>query len=132
MSLVKPITVGDKTYNVAQAPAIKQKSLMLLVGAKIAFNSDAADVETIDTPLLVGALMTLPEKTFDEVSNIVLYKTMLEGETIGTDIGAFQGAMMDYFTLVAEAVAFNLNDFFTSLDVERAARRASNQSNTKN
>lgn len=131
MSLVKSVTVGKKMFNVAQAPAIKQKSLMLLISGKIAFNADAADVETIDTMLLVGALMTLPEKTFDEVAAIVLYKTMLSGETVATDIGAFQGAMMDYFTLVAEAIAFNLNDFFTSLDVERAARRASNQSNAK-
>lgn len=131
MSYVKSITVSDVTYNVAQAPAVQQKKLMLLIGGKVAFNAAAADVETIDVQLLVGALMTMKEDVFDSIANIVLYKTMVNGESTPIDIGAFQGGMMSYFTLVAEAVAYNLNDFFISLDVERAARRASNQLDVK-
>ena len=75
MSQIKSTTIGDITYNIAQAPAPEQKRLMLLLGGKIAFNSNAADAD-IDVQLLIGALMTLPEETFDKVSNIVLSRVM--------------------------------------------------------
>lgn len=131
MSQIKSTTIGDITYNIAQAPAPEQKRLMLLLGGKIAFNSNAADAD-IDVQLLIGALMTLPEETFDKVSNIVLSRVMKSGESTSVDVKDFQGGMMNLFTLIAEAVYHNLNDFFIWLDAERVARRASNQPNPKN
>lgn len=128
MSQINSVTINDTTYNIAQAPAPEQKSLMLMLGGKIAFNSNAADAD-IDVKLLVGALMTLPEETFDKVQRITLAKCVKSGETTPLDDKSFQGKMMELFTLVAEAVYHNLNDFFTWLDAERAERRASNQSN---
>jgi len=130
MSQIKPVTIGDTTYNIAQAPAPEQKRLMLLLGGKIAFNSNAADAD-IDVQLLIGALMTLPEETFDKVSSIVLSRVMKSGESVSVDVKDFQGCMVNLFTLIAEAVYHNLNDFFDWLDAERAARRASNQPNAK-
>ena len=130
MSQIKPVTIGDTTYNIAQAPAPEQKRLMLLLGGKIAFNSNAADAD-IDVQLLIGALMTLPEETFDKVSNIVLGRVMKSGESVSVDVKDFQGCMVNLFTLIAEAVYHNLNDFFIWLDAERVARRASNQTNAK-
>ncbi len=126
MSQIKSVTIGDVTYNIAQAAAPEQKRLMLLLGAKIAFNSNAADTD-ISVQLLVGALMTLPEDTFDKISSITLSKVVKSGESTPLDVKDFQGGMMNYFTLVAEAIYHNLNDFFTWLDVERAERRTSNQ-----
>lgn len=130
MSQIKSTTIGDTTYNIAQAPAPEQKRLMLLLGGKIAFNSNAADAD-IDVQLLIGALMTLPEETFDKVSNIVLGRVMKSGESVSVDVKDFQGSMVNLFTLIAEAVYHNLNDFFIWLDAERVARRASNQTNAK-
>lgn len=130
MSQIESITIGDTTYNIAQAPAPEQKRLMLLLGGKIAFNSNAADAD-IDVQLLIGALMTLPEETFDKVSNIVLSRVMKSGESVSVDVKDFQGCMVNLFTLIAEAVYHNLNDFFIWLDAERVARRASNQTNAK-
>ena len=130
MSQIKSTTIGDTTYNIAQAPAPEQKRLMLLLGGKIAFNSNAADAD-IDVQLLIGALMTLPEETFDKVSNIVLGRVMKSGESVSVDVKDFQGCMVNLFTLIAEAVYHNLNDFFIWLDAERVARRASNQTNAK-
>ena len=130
MSQIKSTTIGDTTYNIAQAPAPEQKRLMLLLGGKIAFNSNAADAD-IDVQLLIGALMTLPEETFDKVSSIVLGRVMKSGESVSVDVKDFQGCMMNLFTLIAEAVYHNLNDFFIWLDAERDARRASNQTNAK-
>lgn len=113
--MISNIKVGGVDYSVAQAPAVKQKQLMLLIGAKIAFNS-AASKTGIERDLLVGALCSLPETVFDEVSNIVLYKTCKVGDDTLIDIGWFQGGMLDYFQLVAEAIKLNLDDFFTYLD----------------
>ena len=115
---VRAITVGGVTYNVAQAPALKQKKLMLLIGARVAASSNASK-HPIDTSLLIGSLMVLPEATFDEVATIVLYKTVVNGDTVPLDVGAFQGKITDYFKLVAEAIAYNLDDFFTFLASEK-------------
>ncbi len=115
---VRAFTIGNVTYNVAQAPAMEQKKLMLIVGALIAARSSQSG-QPIDTSLLMGALMILPEQKFDEVANIVLYKTVIHGEKTTLDVGAFQGKITDYFKLVAEAIAFNLDDFFTFLASEK-------------
>ena len=88
---------------------------MLLIGAKIAFNS-AASKSGIDRDLLLGALLSMPENTFDEISTIVLYKTCKVGDDTIVDVGSFQGGMLHYFQLVAEAIKLNLDDFFTYLD----------------
>lgn len=123
MEQIRAITVNDVQYNVAQASAVNQKKLMLSLGAKIAYNSAAGGIEKIDTKLLVGAFLTLPEATFDEVANIVLKKAVIAGETNPVDQQSFQGGMMAFFSLVAEAVAFNLEDFFLWLDNENNSRR---------
>lgn len=127
MSQIRAITINDATYNVAQASAVDQKKLMLLLGGKIALHSAAGGIESINVPMLVGSLITLPETTFDEVSSIVLRQAFINGTNERIDVKSFQGGMMSYFKLVAEAVAFNLDDFFTWLDVENAERRANKQ-----
>ena len=124
MSQVRAITIGDTQYNVAQASAVEQKKLMLLLGSRIAFNSASDGVEKIDTNFLVGSMLGLKESEFDEVAAIVLRKAFLAGTDTAVNVGSFQGAMLTCFRLVAEAVAFNLHDFFTWLDSENSARRA--------
>lgn len=115
---VRAIKINNVTYNVAQAPALQQKKLMLLVGALVAARSNTSG-HAIDTSLLMGALMVLPEVKFDEVAAIVLYKTVVSGDTMLLDVGVFQGKITDYFKLVAEAIAYNLDDFFTFLASEK-------------
>lgn len=124
MEQIRTIDVGDVRYNVAQASAVDQKKLMLLLGAKIAMNSAVGEVENIDPKLIIGSLLTLPESTFDEVSKIVLRQVFVAGETVAVDTKSFQGGMLSYFTLIAESIAFNLEDVFTWLDSENSARRA--------
>lgn len=124
MSQIKTATVDGTQYNIAQASAVEQKKLMLLIGAKIALHSASGGVEKIDATMLMGAFLTLPENTFEEVSSIVLRKAFVAGEKTPVSVESFQGGMMSYFSLVAEAVCANLDDFFTWLDSENAARRA--------
>lgn len=128
--MIHTVNVGDKTYSVAQAPAIKQKKLMLLVGAKIAFNS-ASSQSGIDRDLLMGALLSMTEPVFDEIAGIVLYKTSKVGDETIIDTGSFQGGMLQYFQLVAEAIKLNLDDFFTYLDSVNQNARNQNKLKTK-
>ncbi len=121
---IRAIVVKGETYNVAQASAVQQKKLMLLIGAKIAFNSAAGGVDKIDVPMLVGSLVSLQESTFDEVAALVLGKAFVAGTNTPVTLDSFQGSILSYMHLVAEAIAFNLDDFFTWLDSENAARRA--------
>lgn len=124
MSQIRAITINDVQYNVAQASAVEQKKIMLHIGAKIAFNSATTDTVEIDSIMLFGLLMSLPESTFDEISNVVLRKAFIAGTDTQVTLANFQGSMTSYFKLVAEAIVFNLGDYFTWLDSENAARRA--------
>jgi hypothetical protein len=123
MSNVKQIKVGEVTYNVAQASAAEQKKLLSLVGARISLNSAAGGVEKIDTAFLVGGLLSEPEERFDQIAKIVLYKTYINGSEKVVDIGDFQNRVVEYYQLVAAAVAENLQDFLSWLDSENAKNR---------
>ena len=115
MSNVVTVKIGESNYNVAQAPADKQKKLLSMVGAKIALNS-AMSKAKIDTDLLLGALLTTPENDFDEIAGIVLYQTVKSNGDAVVDIADFQNNITEYYQLVAKAIEVNLADFFTYLD----------------
>ena len=124
MSQIRAITINDVQYNVAQASAVEQKKIMLHIGAKIAFNSAATNAQQIDSNMVFGLLMTLPESMFDEIAGVVLRKAYKAGSDTPVTLADFQGGMTGYFKLVAEAIMFNLSDYFTWLDSDNAARRA--------
>lgn len=116
MSSVKPVKIGKAQYNVTQAPANKQKKLMSLIGARISLVSASAQIDKIDSDLLLGSLLALSEDKFDEIAKIVLYQTVKkDGKEIIT-ISDFQNNVTEYYILVAKAIEVNLGDFFTYLD----------------
>lgn len=127
VSNIGSITISSDVYNVTQATAVKQKTLMTLIGAKITINSAMSGVEEINTQMLKGALLSLPEDTLDKVSSIVLWKTVKSGDDKLVTLDNFQSGMNDYFTLLAEAVKLNLSDFFTWLDSVNAENRTPKQ-----
>lgn len=124
MTETKQVTIGSATFNVAQAPAIDQKTLLLLIGAKIALHSASGKVNEINAEMLFGTLLSMPEETFDRIANIVLRKVVIHGQTRTVELQDFQGDMVGYFKLVAEAIKVNLQDFFTYLDERNAANRS--------
>lgn len=128
MSEIQTIKVGDVSYNVLQASAIKQKTLMSLVGARVSLNSAASQTAKIDSNMIYGLLLSLSEKDLNEVSDILLHKTSIHGggEKLIT-VDDFQNNIHAYFTLLAEALVLNLKDFFTWLDAENAKQRLENQ-----
>ena len=124
MSSVKTVKIGEEQYNVTQAPADKQKKLLSLIGAKVALNSAMSGTDKIDTDLLFGALLILPEDDFDEIAGIVLYQTVKKDGKEIIKVGDFQNRITDYYQLVAKAIEVNLNDFFTYLDSVNEKTRA--------
>ena len=126
MADIKSVNVGGVTYNVAHASAVDQKTLMHHIGTITAMHSARGQVETIDSNMLIGVLLAIPEATFDAVAGIALCKTVKHGSSETVDISQFQGDMLNYHKLVAEAVKVNLSDFFTYLDdVNRSVRQQS-------
>jgi hypothetical protein len=123
MSEVKSVNVDGEQYNIVQASAVSQKTLMSLVGARISLNSAASGAEEINVPMLKGLLLSLPESELDTISNIVLYKTVKHGAENIVSVEDFQGKINSYFTLLAEAIKVNLQDFFSWLDTENAKVR---------
>ena len=120
---VKQVDVSGIKYNVVEASAIQQKSLLMLVGGRLALNSASSGVEEISIPMVKGMLMTLPESEFDKIATIVMHKTVKDGGDKLISIDDFQNKINDYFTLIAESVKVNLQDFFTWLDTENAETR---------
>ena len=121
--LIRSITIGETTYNMAAATAVKQRALLSLVGATVTARSAIAsatsgEIANIDIPFLKGALINAPEETIIAVSNIVLWKCAKAGTGEAVTMDSFQNAMNDYLTLLAEGVRYNLADFFTWLHSE--------------
>jgi hypothetical protein len=111
-NLIETVTVDGVGYNVAQAPAVKQKSLMSLIGTRIAVNATTAGVTDIDVDVVKGILISTPESDLDKIAAIVLEKCFISGTDSRVTVDNFQGGMNAYYTLLAEAVRVNLADFF--------------------
>lgn len=112
---VKTVKIAKRSYNLVQATAINQKELLLLVGGAISFRS-ASTRSHVDTAFLRGALLALDQVSLDKVSSIVLTDGVETGTTEQITVEDFQGRIFSFMELVAEGVAFNLDDFFTYLN----------------
>lgn len=117
------LTVKDHKgaqYNAQRASAFDQKSLLLILGTRInnlqMIAKQRGDASLLgDTNVIIGLLMGLDESTFDRVSSLVASSITPHGATQPVDIKHFQNNMIGYFTVIAELVRGNLEDFFTWL-----------------
>jgi hypothetical protein len=105
------------TYNIERASAVNQKSLLMLIGARITIAANRSPLMGT-TEALIGMLMSLGESDFDKVASLVLRKVVKSGGAELVTIDSFQGDMMSYLHITAEAVRENLSDFFTWLQVQ--------------
>ena len=129
MSNIGKITLGSSVYHVAKAPADKQKKLLALIGARVAFNSASGQIEKINEDAVYGVLLGMGEDTVDQVADIVLYSCVKPDQPkVPIDVGSFQNNMHEYFMLISLAVVENLADFFTYLDNVNKQTRAQAQS----
>lgn len=118
--MIKSIKVNNIQYNVAQASAVDQKTLLSIVGGRLAVNAANSDTKQIDAVFLTGALLGIDESTLDKIAGIVLYKTVINGDDRLVTVDDFQGCILSYYTLIAEAIKINLQDFLAWLDSLRS------------
>lgn len=122
MSNIKQIEVSGKTYNLPLASAINQKELLTLIGSLITQSAAPTGIE-INEVFLAGVLLNINADTLLKLENILLKQVVLNGGDKIITIDDFQGAVFDYFRLIAGALKANLQDFFTYLDESNAPRR---------
>jgi hypothetical protein len=127
MSQMKEVVIGSDRFILTQAVAMKQKTLMMLIGNQVSYKTAAARVE-IDQRFLEGVLLSIDESKLDQIADIVLEDCVIKGSTERVDVSFFQGKIFSFLQLVAQGVAYNLEDFFTHLNsVVKELSRAQNQ-----
>lgn len=111
-------TPNGKKYNIQRASAVNQKSLLMLIGSRLTIvnaNPKSPAEAITSNEMLLGVLMALGEADFDKVANLVLPKISESGGEQPLSIDSFQGDLMSYMYIIAEAIRENLGDFFTWL-----------------
>ena len=121
-------TISGTQFNFAMAPAENQRTVMSIVSRLVMIHSInlAKSGEKIDPAFVKGVLFSLEEKDVVRITDLLLGQCMIHGQTTPVDIKFFQGKMNTYYTLISEAVCYNLADFFTWLDDERNAASQAN------
>jgi hypothetical protein len=109
------VSIGDRTFNVAQAPADKQVKLINLISFPIINAKESFKESDYTIKLLSWMLMGSPNELVRQIDDIVLYKTFEDGQKIKVDVKFFQGKPTDYFDLLAKAILENVGDFFERL-----------------
>lgn len=123
------LNVRDRSgnqYNVKRASAVDQKSLLLIIGGPYAAIREryskvkGAREVILAEDTLVGFLMAMDETKFNRVCELTTKGMKLHGDTsgVGIDIDHFQNNMISYFSIVAQLVRGNLDDFFTWLTAD--------------
>jgi hypothetical protein len=117
--MIHQIEVEGVQYNCADAPATKQKELLHMLAARMTLHVGKDPDINLDANFLFGVLMSISESDFDKVAGIVLWKCVANGTDQLVDIGDFQGRVVSYYQLVAQAVGKNLADFIGWLNDAR-------------
>jgi hypothetical protein len=113
MSQVKAFTVGARTFNAAQASAVKQDELLsMLSGDLIGRAAVAAKIgKTIDEHIVVTMFMTMQYGAKTKIAEILMNQVFIASTTIPVTVDDFSGRMVEYNTLLAKLLVFNLGDF---------------------
>lgn len=114
MSQVKAFTVGVKTYNAAQASAVKQDELLSMLTAPLMERALAAAQvgKELDDAILGPMFMSMNHATKVKIAEIILNQVFIAGTPIPVTIDDFSGRMVEYNQLLAKLLRFNLSDFF--------------------
>lgn len=135
MTPVFSVTTPNNTqYNIERASAVAQKSLLMLIGSRLTIvnaNPKSPADAIASNEMLVGVLMSLGESDFDKVASLVLPKIIKHGEETPITIDSFQGDLMSYMYVVAEAVRENLSDFFTWLKHQKESEPTGHKKNSQ-
>lgn len=129
----KSFQIGGKVYNASMASAIDQDKILSLLTAPVMERSLAAAREGIElgNNVLVPMFMAMPTDVKNQVAVVLISKAVLHGETRNLTVDDFHGKMVEYNSLLAELLRWNLSDFFAWLpDVLKDDRAKQSQAQT--
>lgn len=117
MSQIKKFTVGGVTYNAAMASAVGQDQLLGILTGRLAntLSTVLMQGKEPDGGEVVALLMSLPYEEKQKIAGILLAQVFLEDTNVAVSVKDFAARMVDYNTLLAELLQWNLADFFTWL-----------------
>jgi len=114
----KQFTIDNVTYNAVMASAVKQDELLsLLTGTIIERGLSVMRMGgELGDSVLVPMFMSLPHDIKTRAAAILMHKVVLNGGSVPVTVESFTGQMVNYNTLLAQLLQWNLADFFTWLD----------------
>lgn len=127
---MKQVLLVGIAFNVHQTDAQSQLEVYTLIGAGLAYTVQKSGMKgEINESVLVGYLMSMDLSRLTKVAQLLLKNVRIHGsDNILVDIKMFEGQIMAYYQLIAEAVRLNLTDFFTYiLSVEKSADNPANE-----
>ncbi len=118
MSYVKSFTVGNMTVNAAMASAVQQDELLSLLSAGLierGFNA-ALSGGKMDDNVLLPMFMAMPQQMKRQVVALLTQKVMIAGTETPVTVNDFGGKMVEWNSLLAQLLQWNLSGFFDWLD----------------
>jgi len=114
MSQVKAFTVGARTFNAAQASAVKQDELLSMLTVPLMERAmGAAQLgKELDDAVLGPMFMSMNHAAKVKIAEILMNQVFIAGTSIPVTIDDFSGRMVEYNQLLAKLLRFNLSDFF--------------------
>lgn len=117
---VKTFAVGDKTISAAMASAVGQDELLSIISQPIfqSFLIAAQGGVEVTTKQLALRLMTFKPAEKARIVDILTERAYLQGTETRVSPKDFQGHMMQWNTLLAQLLEWNVGDFFDSLSAD--------------
>ncbi len=118
MSYVKSFTVGNLTVNAGMASAVQQDELLSLLSAGLierGFNAALSGGE-MDDNVLLPMFMAMPQTLKRQVVALLTQKVMISGTETPVTVNDFGGKMVEWNSLLAQLLHWNLAGFFDWLD----------------
>jgi len=130
MSHVTQITIGSMTLNAAQAPASEQNEVMSYISATVmerVFNLARNGIEQSTEKTLILIFMSMPQNVKQRVETILTGKVTVSGTNTRISVADFGGKMVEWNTLLAKLLEWNLSDFFIWLQNEIESEKTAAQ-----
>lgn len=125
--MIKTVSVGGRSYNIAANSATKQVELMQSIGGVLTLLFQQSAAEEVSEALLIGVLSKMRVEEFNRVAEICCYKVFEKGSETRLTVDDFGGRVFQWYQLVAAGLEVNLGDFFDWLRENAATEKVKAQ-----
>jgi hypothetical protein len=114
MSNVRAFTIGGVTYNAAMASAVQQDELLGLITAPVIerFLVVAKQGSELGDNVLAPMFMAMNKQVKDRIAGLLMARVFVHGTDTAITVADFGGKIVQYNTLLAQLLRWNLSDFF--------------------